>query len=377
MISEKFNKWIFDTYPFQPRDLAAYRIFYSLFILFVLMPGRPSYLYYNFMADLPSDLFFPPYGPMFLLSGFPPAWFYLLLETGIVVTAVLLLVGYKTRWISLLLGILILIGNGFSYSMGKINHDIIVPLIPLFMAFSGWGAYLSADKKLSDPPPVDSSWPVPAIAIFLGFMMFTAGFPKILGGWLSLESFATYGHLINQHFINGRTDFLSAFFVGLDSPVFWVFLDYATILFEVGFLFAVFSFKWMRIFCCLAVIFHFSVMMMLNISFTPNLIVYALFIFDWRRAGVNIELFIRKNAFIREPRFVLSAGSLLILTALFFPPLYWLNSLMTLQSDMLFYETVVLSIFLILALRILFRTLTEMVLSSSLKLKVKSYNPHV
>jgi hypothetical protein len=46
---------------------------------------------------------------------------------------------------SIATGLLILTGNGFAYSMGKINHDLLLAAIPLVMAFSNWGSAWSLD----------------------------------------------------------------------------------------------------------------------------------------------------------------------------------------------------------------------------------------
>jgi hypothetical protein len=113
-------------------------------------------------------------------------------------------------------------------------------------------------------------------------MMFTAGFPKILGGWLDFSTQATQGHLLNQFYVRERQDLLAEAAVNFQNPLFWELLDWGTVLFEVGFLFALIKMKWFKWFLCLAVIFHFSTMMFLNIAFLPNFLAYAIFL-NWDR----------------------------------------------------------------------------------------------
>jgi len=112
--------------------------------------------------------------------------------------------------------------------------------------------------------------------------MFTAGFPKILGGWLDPSTQATRGHLLNQYFVRERQELLAEFAVRFDVAVIWEFLDWATIIFEIGFLVAVWKAGWTRLFVCFAAIFHFSTMMTLNIAFLPNFLAYAAFI-KWEK----------------------------------------------------------------------------------------------
>ncbi len=364
-MNNRLDNWIHNTFEVTPGGLALFRIFYALYVLLAIMPGVPPYVDYGFLADLPSDLFFPPPGPMMLFGDFPPMTIINQIEFGIIAGLVFILFGWKTRTASIVTGLLIIIGNGFSFSMGKINHDLILPLVPLVMSFSNWGKEWSVDAQGNEAPV--ESWPVTLLALFLGFMMFTAGFPKILGGWLDPGSLATYGHLVNQHYVSERTDLLSAFFLTFEHHLFWIALDYITIIFEIGFLFAIFNAKIFRLFCAFAVLFHFSVMLMLNISFIPNLAAYGLFLFNW---NAYAEWFSKSS--IREsisdmiqPFTQTKIVMALVLVLAFFwyvkSPLVLLNDLYPLSSDLLFYEVVVLTLFVPVALLRMFQVIRGIV----------------
>lgn len=151
------------------------------------------------------------------------------------------------------------------------------------MAFGGWGAAYSVDayreKEKVYAKDVES-WPLTLLALFIGFMMFTAGFAKLLGGWLNPDTQATMGHLFNQYFGKGRQDLLAGYILNIESTVFWEVLDYVTIIFEMGFLAAIFHPRTTKLFVSFAVMFHFSIMMMMNIPFLHNFPAYAAFL-NW------------------------------------------------------------------------------------------------
>ncbi|MFW6348369.1 MAG: HTTM domain-containing protein, partial [Cyclonatronaceae bacterium] len=316
--------------------------------------------YYGFLTDLPQELFFPPPGIMMLFGGFPPAWFFNGIELLLMVSLTAVLLGWKTTFFSILTGLLIFTGNGFSFSMGKINHDVLLPLVPLIMAFSNWGARFSIDSSTGLKNKDVQNWPVVMLSLLLGYMMMTAGFAKLLGGWLDISTQATYGHLLNQHFVNGRTGLLSSFFIGLEQPVFWIFLDYATIIFEIGFLPAVFFPRIFRLFVGFAVIFHFSVMVMLNISFLPNLGAYSLFLVNWNCIARNRPVVMNtlQAAFERlsdSPAWMRAClgGVLAAGLYVFNSPLALLDHWVEFPSDLLFHEVVVLSLYFLLALGVI------------------------
>lgn len=284
---KRFDNWIFNSFSVSVEGLALLRIFTSLFILLFLIPGM-GMGHFGFLASLPNDFYAPSPGPLRIFDGFPPLAIFQLVHTILVISLFAMLAGYYTKWASVLTGISILILQGFIYSIGKVNHEIVVPLVPIIMAFSNWGYAYSVDsmrkKKIANP----ESWPLTLLALFVAFMMFTAGFPKILGGWLDPSTQATQGHLFNQFFIRERQALLAGWAVGFDNVIFWELLDWLTILFEIGFIVAIFKASWFRLFVGFAVVFHFSTMMTLNIAFLPNFLAYAVFL-NWENIYSTIR----------------------------------------------------------------------------------------
>src|SRR6056297_3849119 len=292
MKSNSFSKWIFNSYNPTVEGLALFRIFAALLFLFFLLPDAS---YYSDLASFPDDFFSPPPGPMMLLDSFPPAWFFYTVHVLLIASWLGILVGYKSRVSSLMAGVFMLILLGFIFSIGKVNHQMLLVLLPVIMAFSNWGDAYSIDARRAEPPSQAEGWPLVLLALFIGFMMFTAGFPKILGGWLDIDTFATKGHLLNQYFVRGRTELLSGYMVSMNLPWMWGMLDWATVIFETGFLIAVLRAGWTRLFVSFAVFFHFSTMLTLNIAFLVNFPAYAVFL-PWGKIHESISSLIDSKA---------------------------------------------------------------------------------
>jgi len=346
--SDLFTDWIFNSFRVTPEGLALYRIFAALFMLCFLLPPASMY---EFAASLPPDFFSPPPGLMWLFGDFPGEAVFWTLHSLLILTLLGMLVGYKTGFMSVSAGLLLLVIKGFIYSVGKINHEMLLIAVPILMAFSGWGAAWSVDSWLKDDKSRETSgWPLTLLALIVGFMMFTAGFTKLLGGWLNPETQAVLGHFFNQYFVKGRSDLLARSFLAVDSRTLWELLDYLTVLFEIGFLAAVLRPYTTRIFVSLAVLFHFSTMMMLNISFLHNFVAYAAFI-NWNLVYRKLRTWTSQTY---APPLVLGAGVLLVQAGVGMGGLYRFP---VLESDLTIADLYVLALALPVALTYLGYTL--------------------
>ena len=167
-----FRRWIFSSYEADAHSLALCRIFYALFMLLFALPD------FRWIAGLPPSFFLPPPGPMQLLPALPPAWFFGALQAGVIVALTALLIGFGTRTASLLSGALLFVGSGFYFSFGKINHNILVLVLPVVMAASNWGSAFSYDALRARAPQRLASWPLTFMGTLVGFAMFTAGYAK-------------------------------------------------------------------------------------------------------------------------------------------------------------------------------------------------------
>lgn len=338
--SSSFNRWIFQSYSGTPGGLGIFRIVFAGFLLFFLIPGNGT-AHFEFLSSMPADYFNPPPGPLRLLDGYPPLLYFRILRLTIILSAVALLLGFFTKKVSIITGVAVLLLQGGIFSVGKVNHEILIGMVPLIMAFSNWGAAYSADQyggQVSDRSI--ETWPITLLSLLLGFMMFTAGFPKILGGWLDPATQATQGHLMNQYFENGRQALLASAAIKTDTPLFWELLDWATVIFETGFLFAVWKPRVFKMFAAVAVLFHFSTMMILNIAFLPNIAVYALFL-NWPVIHNRMKRFFSKGGDADKYIYATVSG----LTVLLFGSLKWISHQDTVlrNSDLMFHEVVLVS----------------------------------
>jgi len=147
-----FDQWIFDSYRATPEGLGLYRIAYASFALLFIAPGHTTYNTFTPLASLPDVFFHPPPGPMQLLPGFPAALFFETLHVLLVLSLTAILFGFFTQTASVATTVLFLIGYGFSYSLGKVNHNMLFVLLPAGMALSNWGAAYSFDAHANRTP---------------------------------------------------------------------------------------------------------------------------------------------------------------------------------------------------------------------------------
>lgn len=339
------DRWIFETYQVSSEGLGLFRIFSSLFLLFFLIPGQ-GLNHYQYLSSLPPDFYAPPPGPMMLLDSFPPYFIFQGIYALIILFTLGMLLGYQTKRMSILAGIFILLMQGLIYSVGKVNHEIMVPLVPVLMAFSNWGNSFSIDSwRNPEPNRNPESWPLVLLSLFIGFMMFTSGFPKILGGWLDPSTHAVKAHLFRQFFAHEREAFLAGYAIQFQNDLFWELLDWATILFEIGFLIAVRKARWFRIFLVMAVFFHFSTKMLLNISFLPNFLAYSAFL-NWSAIYQSNQMMVQRFfSYVEEKAKKMSVLLFVLLTIILFTILKWISirEVFEIDSDLMIHESIFLS----------------------------------
>lgn len=277
---ERLDRWLANEYATDPAALSLFRIAFGFYLLVFAVPDwlRAA----AWLAELPSPLIYPPPGPFLLLDSFPPTVVVWSTAALMVVASVGVLLGAYTRASSLVLGMTIIVLDGILFSLGKIDHGrILLFITPLVLAFSPWGEQMSVDAGRLPPRPNGrerTGFSLALLALFVGFAMFSAAPPKVVGGWLDTSTQAAYGHLFENFHINGRRDLLARLALSSRSTLFWEIQDWVTVVFEAGFLLAVARRRVFKLFCAAAVLFHLGVLLVLNISFVHQLIVYAAFL---------------------------------------------------------------------------------------------------
>ena len=169
------DSWIFGGYPARTIDLCVYRILYSGFMLF---GGMPLALW---LPRVPRAFFNPPLGIAALLTGFPPFLLVFALNVVLAFFLAALCVGWRTRTAAVGTSLTFLVLDSFAYSLGKIDHDILLVITPLILASSGWGDSLSVDCRSNHklaPETADGSWNLAHLSLVIGISMFAAGWPR-------------------------------------------------------------------------------------------------------------------------------------------------------------------------------------------------------
>lgn len=269
----KLKELPFTSYHPSYEFLAFYRIFFSLFLLWIGIADN------SWIHSIPGSAMHPPISMLSFIDFIPSEIFFVVCRYIMYLGLLLILIGYRPRIFAILYMVLYIVTNNYAYSFGKINHDFIYTLPLLVMAFSPWNrTYSFFPEPEQETDGLAKSWPMFLMSLIFSFGMFTAGFAKILGGWLSMDTQYTQIFFNQYRYIIGWSDLLSGVYDGIRSKIFWEILDYFTVIFETVFIVAFLYPKFFRCMLVVAIVFHINVLLMLNISFMFSIGLYTLFI---------------------------------------------------------------------------------------------------
>lgn len=274
---ERIGGWLATAYSASDQQLGLARVIFAGYMLFLV--GLPSF---TWMADAPAVLFNPP--PLSfasLFDGWPDPIVLGALSLGVQLGFVLLLFGIATPVASVAVSVLMMAGLNFSYSFGKIDHNILLALAPLIMSFSGWGNRYALFPKHALESRERNAVALGMLALIIGFGMLTAAVPKLRSGWLELDTQAVFAWMMNYNYGDARHELLTGLPFVLNVPWLWELADWTVVAFEGLFLASVRWPRAFRTFLFVAVQFHVANLLLLNIAFAFNLAVYAVFV-DWR-----------------------------------------------------------------------------------------------
>lgn len=263
-----------DSYAMRPADLAVFRILYASYVLVSVVPVAA------WLPRAPQAFFNPPIGPAALFTSPPRAEVLIGLNALLAWFAAMLLVGWRTRLASIGSGLTLMVLDAWAYSLGHISHDILLVIAPLVLAFSTWGRAWSVDGAGESPNTRNNTaaGPMCLLAMLVAFAMLTAGWAKATHGWLDPRLKCTFGHLVYHYMFIGRETWGARWAFHLQSGVWWKSLDWATVALELGFFPAVLSRRAFSLMLAIAAIFHLGVLLLFNISFASNVIVYGAFV---------------------------------------------------------------------------------------------------
>ncbi|MCW2494323.1 HTTM domain-containing protein [Jatrophihabitans sp.] len=267
----RFDSWV-QAGPFRSQDLAIYRIIYALLALATMPTFSP-------LTRYPSSLYKPPPGPFELFDGFPSKPVLIAMELLLAVALSSLLMGFFTRVSSLATSILYMVGYGFNYSLGKIDHTILLAVAPAVLAFSGWGSRYSVDSLLGRarqrPEP---QWQMRVLGMCIGVAFATAATQKLVSGWLSLSSQAVLGQFYTKYLTEDKHSVLASVASHVHAAAPWELLDWVTVILEFSSIVAILWWRAFRGVLANLALFHVGVLLVLNIKFATDVIVYGSFV---------------------------------------------------------------------------------------------------
>ncbi|MEO6328859.1 MAG: hypothetical protein ABIO55_08000 [Ginsengibacter sp.] len=267
----------FKSYYFNPKILGLFRVIYCINVM--IFVGLPCF---NWLGSNLNYFFSPPLVSLsYLTGGFPNRTFFVLLTLTNVILFTLMFLGIWCKWTSLLFTLVSIIGHTFWYSFGKIDHTLLWIITPAFLGLAGWGSFFTVNKREGKTVDPDTSELIMSLlALSIALSMFTSGVQKIQGGWWKWGSEAVRYNFIENYILNDKRRLLADFFFSIKSHLVWKFFDYSTLVLEIGFLFSAVNRRSFQFFLFCGVVFHIIVLLMFNIRFYSNLLVYLLFI-DW------------------------------------------------------------------------------------------------
>lgn len=297
-----FDRWV-QQGPFNAVDLGLYRVVYAVATLLTVSDIQ-------WVGAYPDSLIDAPTGPFQLLSGFPPPAVLIALEVLRSLALALLAVGLWTRWVSLAVASLLLVTYGLSYSLGKVDHTILVVLAPLILSFAHWGRRVSVDavlnKRAAEPQP---QWPLRYLALMVGLAFFAAAWVKLSTGWLSTSTQAALGHSLVRFYSYDTSSWTAQWIASTSHARFaWELIDWLTVAFEFAILLAVPWWRAFRIALAGAVLFHLGVYLAMDIDFSFNVVVYGAFV-SWSALLGPIRFFGRVSTPSRRGAVVLTLSA--------------------------------------------------------------------
>lgn len=273
----QLDAWIQRGFRVDSAGLALFRIFFSLFILLLKLPVA------LWVAGLPGDFYRPPPGLPRLFGGFPSYELLFVLNAALALAAFCLLIGLRARVASLAVGCILMILNAAFYSLGKINHDNLVVILPLLFAFSSWGERFSVERIWSLPKigtnPERDSCLMAYFSLLICVGMFQSGLIKLITGWWRPDTLTTLGYLLTIQEWQYQVD-IGMMLRGNTSQWFWKLMDYSAVVFELSFIFGILCKRRFLILLSIACTFHFANALIFGIPFGHNLVAYAAFL-DW------------------------------------------------------------------------------------------------
>jgi hypothetical protein len=288
-LDARANRWLTAPEPNAAGRMGLFRIIFALFYLWHLALNPVENVSgYRVLDFTPVKLV--EFLPTLDLTSLR------LLQAGLVAALVLLALGYRTRVVTAAVLVLGVVLEGVSSVVDLERSTVLLTaFIPLLMLVDGhWGDTYSLDALLRQSrgggvaSPRDPSGHrllgAHTIFVVLALLFASAGISKVLpsGNWLSYPDLV--GKLLLEsnveNVINGLPPNPAAGPIA-ETPVLHESMRFAIVALELSFLVALFSATLRNLVIATVLVFHSLNELLLGVSFTPILIVYAAFV-DWQ-----------------------------------------------------------------------------------------------
>jgi hypothetical protein len=256
-------------------DLGIFRLIIGTYLAATINPSWTT------LCDLPDAFFIPfRYNLVSIFDKYPSLLTVQIIEVVFITLLYFIAIGIKTRWSGLLAGLILIVMTGFSCSFGKIGHNIMFSVFFILIGFSNFGVSHAIFKDKEWPTAGNLSIITGSLLLAIG--MLTAGIPKAYN-WIdfNLNTSGFLSWYYRSFYSFNRQDFFAALLLDKHNLIYEA-IDYLTILFELGAIFAVISnwFGW-RLWILLACFFHLGVVLILNINFIGHFPLYSLYVLPY------------------------------------------------------------------------------------------------
>lgn len=282
-IENRIDAWLTQPEVNAAGRLGIYRIIYCLVYLIFMSVSLETL---GEISKTPVNSWNPT--PILLWMASPPPEMVIMFIVAVqTIAIILLLLGWKVRWMTGIILVAGILTTAFKISVGgKVDHSgtFHVVYIPLIMWFAPWGDTFSLDsvlkqrqgKPIVDPTTDDFrySWAFKALLWLLAIMFMLSGLLKMIppGQWVTdldvLRKLILINNLDAQEHLR--------FFVAT-LPIVPFILQLMGMLFETLYPIAVVNKSWRRLMVSSAVFFHIGTRITLGIWFGSMLFFYMIF----------------------------------------------------------------------------------------------------
>lgn len=256
------------------KELVYFRVLYGTLILLYFLPS------WSYLKEVPPGFFEPKLLSFAnLTNNFLPDFLYTSLDVLVVILILCIILGVYTRISLILMFVVSSVLFSYAFSLGKIDHytSLFLFTYPV-LAFTNLGTDLALIKDREISNSIQNK-ALGMMGILIAFGFFSGGFAKCLF-WIDFDMNTSgfFDWFYGGYFNDNNTYLLAKHVFKLPIILFEI-ADHVISVFEiVGFIFLVKGKRHWITYLTIASVFHFSNLLLLNFSFSLNVLSYGIFI---------------------------------------------------------------------------------------------------